>query len=63
LLSRADRARGRRGAVPSAPGRLYRRTGKRQQAHEHLNTAATEYGEMDMRFWLAKAEAEMKELA
>jgi tetratricopeptide (TPR) repeat protein len=43
-------------------GRLYRRTGKRQQAHEHLTTATTMYREMDMRFWLKQAEAEMGEL-
>jgi class 3 adenylate cyclase/tetratricopeptide (TPR) repeat protein len=31
-------------------GKLYRRTGKREQAREHLATAATMYREMDMRF-------------
>jgi tetratricopeptide (TPR) repeat protein len=40
-------------------GKLYRRTGKRQQAQEHLSTATTMYREMDMRFWLEQAEAEM----
>jgi tetratricopeptide (TPR) repeat protein len=40
-------------------GRLYRRTGQRQQPYEHLTTATTMYREMDMRFWLEKAEAEM----
>jgi class 3 adenylate cyclase/tetratricopeptide (TPR) repeat protein len=40
-------------------GKLYRRTGKRDQAQEHLTTATTMYREMDMRFWLEKAEAEM----
>jgi tetratricopeptide (TPR) repeat protein len=44
-------------------GKLYRRTGNGQQAQEHLTTATTMYREMDMRFWLEKAEAEMKELA
>ena len=44
-------------------GELYRRTGKREQAREHLATALTMYREMDMRFWLEKAEAEMMELA
>ena len=44
-------------------GVLYRRAGKRQQAREHLTTAATMFGEMDMRFWLEQAEAAMKELA
>ena len=43
-------------------GKLYRRTGKREQAHEHLTTAATMYREMDMRFWLEKAETEMEKL-
>jgi class 3 adenylate cyclase/tetratricopeptide (TPR) repeat protein len=37
-------------------GKLYRRTGKREQAHEHLTTATTMYREMDMRFWLEQAE-------
>jgi tetratricopeptide (TPR) repeat protein len=44
-------------------GKLYRRTGKREQAQEHLTTATTMYREMDMRFWLEKAEAEMGEQA
>ena len=35
-------------------GKLYRRTDKREQAHEHLTTAMTMYREMDMRFWLDK---------
>ena len=39
-------------------GKLYRRTGKREQAQEHLTTATTMYREMEMRFWLEKAEAE-----
>jgi hypothetical protein len=43
------------------PGRLYRRVSKRQEAQEHLTTAATMYREMGMRFWLEKAEAELKE--
>ncbi len=43
-------------------GALYRRIGKRQEAQEHLSTATTMYREMDMRFWLEKAEAELKEL-
>ena len=42
-------------------GKLSRRTGKREQAHEHLATAATMYREMDMLFWLEKAETETKE--
>jgi len=43
-------------------GKLYRRTDKRQEAQEHLATAARMYREMDMRFWLEQAEAEVKEL-
>jgi len=42
-------------------GKLYRRTGKAQEAQEHLTRATTMYREMDMRFWLKQAEAEMKE--
>jgi tetratricopeptide (TPR) repeat protein len=44
-------------------GKLYRRTGQREQAQEHLATATTMYRDMDMRFWLKQAEAEMKDLA
>jgi len=40
-------------------GKLYRRTGQRDQAQEHLTTATMMYREMDMRLWLEKAEAEM----
>ena len=40
-------------------GKLYQRTGKQAQAQEHLETAAAMYGEMDMHFWLEKAEAEL----
>jgi len=43
-------------------GKLYRRTGKRQEAQEHLSTAATTYREMDMGFWLAQAEATLREV-
>jgi hypothetical protein len=39
---------------------LYRRTGNRQQAQEHLTTAATMYREMGMSFWLEKADAELR---
>jgi tetratricopeptide (TPR) repeat protein len=38
-------------------GKMYRRTGNRQQAQEHLTTATTMYREMDMGFWLTQAEA------
>ena len=40
-------------------GKLYRRTGKRKEAREHLTTATTMYREMDMRFWREQTEAEM----
>jgi tetratricopeptide (TPR) repeat protein len=43
-------------------GKLYRRTGKHEQARAHLTTATTMYREMDMPFWLPKAEAELREL-
>ena len=44
-------------------GKLYGRTGKGDQAREHLTTATTMYGEMSMTYWLEKAEAEMRHLA
>jgi hypothetical protein len=44
-------------------GKLYRRTGKQQQAQEHLATAASIYREMGMLFWLEQAETEMTEPA
>ena len=44
-------------------GKLYRSTGKREQAHEHLTTATTMYREMGMTYWLEKADTELKELA
>jgi hypothetical protein len=44
-------------------GKLYRRTGKRKQAQEHLTTPTTMYREMDMRFWLEQAEAELRQFA
>jgi hypothetical protein len=43
-------------------GKLVRRTGKRELAREHLTTAMAMYREMDMRFWLEQAEAELREL-
>jgi hypothetical protein len=43
-------------------GKLYRQTGKRQEGQEHLSTATTMYREMDMRFWLENADAEMAAL-
>jgi len=44
-------------------GKLYRRTGKREQAQEHLATATTMYREMGMTYWLEQAEAELQGLA
>jgi class 3 adenylate cyclase/tetratricopeptide (TPR) repeat protein len=41
-------------------GKLYCRTGNRAQAREYLTTAATMYREMDMSFWLEKADAELR---
>jgi class 3 adenylate cyclase/tetratricopeptide (TPR) repeat protein len=40
-------------------GRLHRRADRRQEAQDELTTAATMYREMDVRFWLGKAEAEL----
>jgi hypothetical protein len=37
-------------------GKLYRRTGKREEAQEHLTDATTMYREMDMPFWLEQAD-------
>ena len=39
-------------------GKLSGRTGKREQAWEHLTIAATMYREMDMQFWLQQAAVE-----
>jgi tetratricopeptide (TPR) repeat protein len=41
-------------------GKLHGRVGERQEAREHLTTAAAMYREMDMRSWLEKAEAELR---
>jgi tetratricopeptide (TPR) repeat protein len=41
-------------------GKLSQRSGKREQAREHLTTATTMYREMGMTYWLEKAEAEMR---
>jgi hypothetical protein len=40
-------------------GKLCAHTNKREQAKEHLTTATTLYREMDMRFWLKRADAEL----
>jgi hypothetical protein len=44
-------------------GTLYRRSGKREQASEHLMTATTMYREMGMMYWLQKALSEIEQLA
>jgi class 3 adenylate cyclase/tetratricopeptide (TPR) repeat protein len=43
-------------------GKLYHRTGQRQEAQEHLTTATMMYRQMDMRFWLEQAETELRGL-
>ena len=43
-------------------GKLYRRTGEREQAREHLTTATTMYREMSMTYWLEQAGPELREL-
>ncbi len=47
----------------SPAGKLYRRTGQRDQAGEHLTIATAMYREMDMAFWLEQAEPETRELS
>ena len=37
-------------------GKLYLRTGKREEAQEHLTDPTTMYREMDMPFWLEQAD-------
>jgi tetratricopeptide (TPR) repeat protein len=44
-------------------GKLYRRTGKREQALKHLTTGATMYHEMEMTHWLEQTQTEMRTLA
>jgi class 3 adenylate cyclase/tetratricopeptide (TPR) repeat protein len=41
-------------------GKVYRRTGPRAKAEEHLTTATTMYREMGMGFWLEKTDAELR---
>jgi hypothetical protein len=43
-------------------GKLYQRTGKREQAWQYLTTATTMYRDMGMTYWVETAEAETKEL-
>jgi predicted ATPase len=40
-------------------GTLYRRTSRRQRARQHLTAAMAMYREMDMAFWLERAQGEM----
>jgi tetratricopeptide (TPR) repeat protein len=44
-------------------GTLYRRAGEEAQAREHLSTAAKMFGEMHMRYWEQRTEAETRELS
>lgn len=39
-------------------GKVYLRTGKPDQARDHLAVATTMYRDMEMRYWLAQVEAE-----
>ena len=41
---------------------LCTRTGQREKASAHLASATALYREMDMRFWLEKAQAEVSRL-
>ena len=40
-------------------GKVYLRTGAREQAQEHVATATTMYRNMGMTHWLEQAEAEL----
>jgi tetratricopeptide (TPR) repeat protein len=42
-------------------GKLYRRTGAREQAQAHVATATTMYRNVGMTYWLDQAEAEMRQ--
>jgi class 3 adenylate cyclase/tetratricopeptide (TPR) repeat protein len=44
-------------------GTLYRRSGRRGESDEHFATATTMYREMDMTYWLGRAEAELQALS
>ena len=61
----AAQAQGRRPVIAHCHlglSKLKRRTGKQQEAQEHLTIATTMYREMDMGFWLEQAEAALREL-
>ena len=44
-------------------GKLFRKSDRPEDSREHLVAATTLYREMDMRAWLDRAEAEMRQLA
>jgi hypothetical protein len=44
-------------------GTLYRKTGRIEQAQVELATAAEMYRAMEITFWLARAEAELRPIA
>ena len=44
-------------------GKLYRRSGKQEDAQEHLTIATRMYREMDMPYWREQAETEVSRLA
>jgi hypothetical protein len=44
-------------------GQMYGRAGERDRAREHLHTAVTMFREMEMKFWLDKAETGARGLA
>jgi tetratricopeptide (TPR) repeat protein len=44
-------------------GKLSRRTGRYEQAAEHLSAATMMYREMGMTFWVEEAEAKMKDVS
>jgi hypothetical protein len=53
--------RGMRPLMAHCLGKVYRRLGQHEQAREHLSTAATMYRDVDMRFWLEQAEAQLRQ--
>ena len=61
-LSRADELGMRPLAAHCHLGfaKLYRRTGREEQAREHLTTATTMYRELRMDFWLVQGETELR---
>ncbi len=44
-------------------GALYRRTGREEKGREELTAAMDMYREMEMTFWLEKAEAALAEVS